>query len=63
MWARKTLKNKLFAVAIVLIVALSVLFDMDATFFVVALILGGCLFFANEDLTEDEECADEEDWD
>ena len=64
MWARKTLKNKLFAVAIVLIGALSVLFDMDATFFVATLILGACLFFANEDLTCDEEDYEpEEDWD
>lgn len=60
MWARRTLKNKLFALVIVMVGALSVLFDMDATFFVVALIFGGCLFFADEDLTEDDE--DMEDW-
>ncbi len=41
MWSRKLIKNKIYAVLIILIGALSVPIEWDATFFLFSLIMGG----------------------
>ena len=46
MWSRKLIKNKIYAALIILIGALSVPVEWDATFFLFTLIVGGYLFFA-----------------
>lgn len=46
MWSRKLIKNKIYAVLIILIGALSVPIEWDATFFLFSLIMGVPLFFA-----------------
>ena len=46
MWSRKLIKNKIYAILIVLIGALSVPIEWDATFFLFSLIMGVPLFFA-----------------
>lgn len=46
MWSRKLIKNKIYAVLIVLIGALSVPIEWDATFFLFSLIMGIPMFFA-----------------
>jgi len=48
MWKQKLLKNKLYALLLVIIGALSILIEYDCTFFIFALILGLHLFFAKE---------------
>lgn len=48
MWKRELMKNKLYAIGIVIIGALSVLIDRDATFFIFTLVCGLTLFFAKE---------------
>ncbi len=48
MWSRKLLKNKLYAIAIIFLGALSVPIDWDATFFLFALMVGLVLFFSKE---------------
>ena len=46
MWNRKLIKNKIYAVLFILLGALSVPIEWDATFFLFTLIIGGYLFFA-----------------
>lgn len=46
MWSRKLIKNKIYAVLIILIGALSVPIEWDATFFLFSLIMGVPMFFA-----------------
>ena len=46
MWSRKLIKNKIYAVLIILIGALSVPIEWDATFFLFSLIMGIPMFFA-----------------
>lgn len=46
MWSRKLIKNKIYAVLIILLGALSVPIEWDATFFLFSLIMGVPLFFA-----------------
>ena len=46
MWSRKLIKNKIYAVLIILIGALSVPIEWDATFFLFTLIIGGYLFLS-----------------
>lgn len=48
MWKRELLKNKLYALLLVIIGALSVLIEYDVTFFIFTLMLGLPLFFAKE---------------
>lgn len=48
MWKKELLKNKLFAMLIILIGALSVPVEWDATFFLFALMMGLTLFFSKE---------------
>ena len=48
MWSRKLIKNKIYAVLIVLIGALSVPIEWDATFFLFTLMLGVLLFVSRE---------------
>lgn len=42
------IKNKLYAVAIILLGALTIPIEWDATFFLFALMVGLCLFFSKE---------------
>ena len=46
MWREDLILNKLFAIIVILIGALSVPVEGDATFFLFTLIIGGYLFFA-----------------
>lgn len=46
MWSRKLIKNKIHAILIVLIGALSVPIEWDVTFFLFSLFMGVLLFFA-----------------
>ena len=48
MWSHKLVKNKIHAVLFILLGALSVPVEWDATFFLFTLIMGGCLFFSKE---------------
>ena len=48
MWQRELLKNKLYAIAIIFLGALSVPVEWDATFFLFALMAGLVLFFSKE---------------
>lgn len=48
MWSHKLVKNKIHAVLFILLGALSVPIEWDATFFLFTLIMGGCLFFSKE---------------
>jgi hypothetical protein len=48
MWKRELLKNKLYALLLVIIGALSVLIEYDVTFFIFTLMFGLPLFFAKE---------------
>jgi len=48
MWKRELLKNKLHALLLVIIGALSILIEYDGTFFIFALMIGLPLFFAKE---------------
>lgn len=46
MWREELILNKIFAIITILIGALSVPVEWDATFFLFTLIVGGYLFFA-----------------
>lgn len=48
---RKKLKNKILAVLLIIMGALSLSLDNDATFFVFSLLIGIPLFFSKEDRT------------
>ena len=48
MWSRKLIKNKIYAALIILIGALSVPIEWDATFFLFTLMLGILLFVSRE---------------
>ena len=48
MWKQELLKNKLYALLLVIIGALSIPIEYDCTFFIFALMLGLHLFFAKE---------------
>lgn len=48
MWKKKLIRNKIYAGILVLLGALSVPIEWDATFFLFTLIMGGYLFFAKE---------------
>ena len=48
MWSHKLVKNKIHAVLFILLGALSVPIEWDATFFLFTLIIGGYLFFSKE---------------
>lgn len=49
MWKRELLKNKLYAIVIIFLGALSIPIEWDATFFLFALVVGLVLFFEKED--------------
>ena len=48
MWKRELLKNKLYALVLILIGLVPILIERDVTFFTFALIFGIPLFFAKE---------------
>ena len=48
MWKKELLKNKLYALLLVIIGALSILIEYDVTFFIFALMIVLPLFFAKE---------------
>ena len=48
MWRRELLKNKLYALALILIGLVPILIERDGTVFILALIIGLPLFFAKE---------------
>ena len=48
MLQRKLLKNKLYALVLILIGLVSILIERDGTFFIFALMIGLPLFFAKE---------------
>ncbi len=48
MWKRELLKNKLYAIVIIFLGALSVPIEWDITFFLFAALFGLTLFFAKE---------------
>lgn len=48
MWKRELLKNKLYAVAIIFLGALSIPIEWDVTFFLFAVLVGVVLFFEKE---------------
>jgi len=48
MWKKELLKNKLYALALILIGLVPILIERDGTFFILALMLGLPLFFAKE---------------
>jgi len=48
MWKKELLKNKLYALLLVIIGVLSIPIEYDGTFFILALMLGLPLFFAKE---------------
>lgn len=48
MWSRKLIKNKIYAVLIILLGALSVPIEWDATFFLFSLIMGTAVLCENE---------------
>lgn len=46
MWTRELIKNKIYAVILILIGALTIPIEWDATFFLFVLMMGLCLFFS-----------------
>lgn len=65
MFTRETLKNKIFALAIVILGAITILISGDATFFIFSLIPGLYLFFSKENWIEceyDDPDEFDEDW-
>ena len=48
MWKKELLKNKLYALLLVIIGVLSIPIEYDGTFFIFALMLGLHLFFAKD---------------
>lgn len=48
MWKRELLKNKLYAIAIIFLGALSIPIEWDVTFFLFAVLVGVVLFFEKE---------------
>ncbi|RZS92081.1 hypothetical protein [Cuneatibacter caecimuris] len=48
MWSRKLIKNKIYAVILIALGAFSVPIEWDGTFFLFTLLLGGYLFFSEE---------------
>jgi hypothetical protein len=48
MWRRELLKNKLYALSLILISLVPILIERDGTVFILALIFGLPLFFAKE---------------
>jgi len=48
MWKKELLKNKLYALLLIIIGALSIPIEYDGTFFILTLMLGLPLFFAKE---------------
>lgn len=48
MWKRKLMKNKIYAIMLIALGAVSVLIDYDGTVFLFTLIIGIPLFFATE---------------
>lgn len=48
MWKKELLKNKLYALVLILIGLVPILIERDGTFFIFALIFGLPLFFAKE---------------
>lgn len=48
MWSRKLIKNKVYGIMVIIIGALTIPIEWDATFFLFVLFLGLCLFFSKE---------------
>ena len=48
MWNPRLIKNKIYAVLLMLIGALTILIELDATFFLFSLMMGILLFVAKE---------------
>lgn len=48
MWQRSLIKNKLYALVLILIGVVPILIERDGTFFVFALTIGLPLFFSKE---------------
>ena len=48
MWKKELLKNKLYALLLVIIGTLSIFIEYDATFFIFTLMIGLPLFFDKE---------------
>lgn len=48
MWRRELLKNKLYALVLILMGLVPILIERDGTFFIFALMIGLPLFFAKE---------------
>ena len=48
MWKKELLKNKLYALLLIIIGALSIPIEYDGTFFILTLMLGLPLLFAKE---------------
>lgn len=48
MWKRELIKNKFYAIAIIILGALTIPIEWDATFFLFSLFLGLGLFFSKE---------------
>ena len=48
MWKKELLKNKLYALLLIIIGAVSIPIEYDGTFFILTLMLGLPLFFAKE---------------
>ncbi|HHW90769.1 MAG TPA: hypothetical protein GX745_07715 [Clostridiales bacterium] len=48
MWKKELLKNKLYALVLILIGLVSILIERDGTFFIFALMIGIPLFFAKD---------------
>ncbi len=48
MWKKELLKNKLYALVLILIGLVPILIERDGTFFIFALIFGILLFFAKD---------------
>ena len=48
MWKKELLKNKLYALVLILIGLVLILIERDGTFFIFALTIGLPLFFAKE---------------
>lgn len=46
MWRKELIKNKIYGIAVIILGALSVLVERDATFFLFALLIGLALFFS-----------------
>lgn len=50
MWKAELVKNKVYALIIIAIGVIPALLELDATFTIIALMLGACLFFAKENM-------------